>query len=312
MSDVFSTISDTFLTSMGTEIFAKATNGISFISPILSAGFGLYLLLVALTYYNRGLDESLMDLTKRCMGWMLVIAFATNAGLYQKVANMVYELPEGMASVLVSGKYSASALDAAYDEFLLKLADLFTKINNLPWKDIGGRLSLAMGGLSMAIIGTLFFVIILALYLVAKLSLAMVILVGPIFIGAMLFPATRQWGMNWIGQVLNYAVTISFYVLLTTLQTAYFQSQISSLMNWPEVVNLTVFAPVLIQFTASTVIFVIVAWNVPSIASALTGGASVGGFGQFFNTVRQVASMATGMGAAKSLARMGGSIGKGK
>ena len=59
-------------------------------------------------------------------------------------------------------------------------------------------------------------------YLIAKLSLAMVIVIGPMFIGSMLFPATRQWGMNWIGQTLNYSVTVVFYVILGALQNDFF------------------------------------------------------------------------------------------
>ncbi len=43
-----------------------------------------------------------------------------------------------------------------------------------------------------------------AFYVLGKVSLAMVLMIRPIFIGFGLFPATRQYAMNWIGQCLNY------------------------------------------------------------------------------------------------------------
>ena len=46
--------------------------------------------------------------------------------------------------------------------------------------------------------------------------------------------------------------------------------------------------PVLAMFFVSTLIYIIVAWNIPSIASALTGGASVNGFSR---TIMSIARM---------------------
>ena len=311
--NIISGITDKLLTSMGTDLFAKSANLISGLAPLFAAGFGLYILLIVFTYYNRGFDESIVDLSKRCLGWMLIISFAFNAGMYQKLANMAYELPEGLGSLVASGEFQASALDALFNEFIGKVGEIFAIATRMDLTDIGGKVGVYFSGISMIVVGAIFFVIIIAFYLVAKLSLAMVILIGPIFIGAMLFPATRQWGMNWIGQILNYAITITFYVILALLQYEYFESQILPTMTGFETFTaISPVMPILAHFILSTIIFIVVAFNVPSIASALTGGASVGGFGQIFNAGRQALMLASGVGAGRALAKIGGSISKGK
>ncbi len=214
----FSGVADALLTGMGTNLFAKSANIISGTAPLFAAGFGIYLLLVMINYYNRGFDENIMDFAKRMVGWFVIIACAFNAGQYNKLANLMYEMPEAISSLLGTGDYSVNALDVNFDTMLETVSNVFASAESLPMTSVGEKIGLYLIGALIFILGGIFFLAILAFYLVAKLSLAMVILIGPIFIGAMLFPSTRQWGMNWIGQILNYSVTIVFYVILGSLQ----------------------------------------------------------------------------------------------
>ncbi|MGN5421850.1 type IV secretion system protein, partial [Neisseria meningitidis] len=158
------------------------------------------------------------------------------------------------------------------------------------------------------ILVALFLTAIAAFYLVAKISLAMVILIGPIFIGAMLFPATRQWGMNWVGQIMNYAVTVTFYVLLGTIQITFFEAHMLSMIETDLIkvadkgsISLVVFIPIAFMFILSTIIFFVVALSIPSIASALTGGATIGGYSGIGRTISSASnSLAKRSGSSKS------------
>ena len=272
----FSGVADALLTGMGTNLFAKSANIISGTAPLFAAGFGIYLLLVMINYYNRGFDENIMDFAKRMVGWFVIIACAFNAGQYNKLANLMYEMPEAISSLLGTGDYSVNALDVNFDTMLETVSNVFASAESLPMTSVGEKIGLYLIGAVIFILGGIFFLAILAFYLVAKLSLAMVILIGPIFIGAMLFPATRQWGMNWIGQILNYSVTIVFYVILGSLQNDFFNNHINNLIE-NDLDSLILLLPLASIMITSTVIFLVVAWSVPSIASALTGGASLGG-----------------------------------
>lgn len=290
-TSAFSDIANNLLNGMGTDLFSKSGNLISGIAPIFQIGFGIYILLVALDAYNRGFDENVMDLGKRMVGWLLIIAFAFNSSQYQKLANILWMFPENLSGLLGTSTYTASALDTQSNNILTMMENIFAYASELDVLQVSDKLMLYIGGSVAVILAYLFFIITFAYYLITKLSLAMVILIGPLFIGSMLFPSTRQWGMNWIGQILNYSVTVVFFVILGSLQNDFFQKHLQSAVVG-EIASVAQVVGLIPLFFLSTTIFILVAWSIPSIASALTGGASVNGFSR---TVMSVARWAKGV-----------------
>lgn len=287
----FSELANFLLNGMGTNLFQKSNNMISGIAPVFQIGFGIYILLVAFDYYKRGFDENVVDLGKRMIGWLLIIAFAFNSSQYQKLANIMWMLPENLSGLLGTSTYTASALDTQSNNILKMMENIFAYAASLDMLQVSDKLMLYIGGTVAVILAYLFFLITFAYYLIAKLSLAMVIVIGPMFIGSMLFPATRQWGMNWIGQILNYSVTVVFYVILGALQNDFFKNQLERAVVG-EIGSVAQVVGLIPLFFLSTIIFILVAWSIPSISSALTGGASVNGFSR---TVMSVARWAKGV-----------------
>lgn len=287
----FSELANFLLNGMGTNLFQKSNNMISGIAPVFQIGFGIYILLVAFDYYKRGFDENVVDLGKRMFGWLLIIAFAFNSSQYQKLANIMWMLPENLSGLLGTSTYTASALDTQSNNILKMMENIFAYAASLDMLQVSDKLMLYIGGTIAVILAYLFFLITFAYYLIAKLSLAMVIVIGPMFIGSMLFPATRQWGMNWIGQILNYSVTVVFYVILGALQNDFFKNQLERAVVG-EIGSVAQVVGLIPLFFLSTTIFILVAWSIPSISSALTGGASVNGFSR---TVMSVARWAKGV-----------------
>ena len=290
-TSAFSDIANNLLNGLGPDLFSKSGNLISGITPIFQIGFGIYIFLVALDAYNRGFNENVMDLGKRMFGWLLIIAFAFNSSQYQKIANILWMLPENLSGLLGTSTYTASALDTQSNNILTMMENIFAYAAELDVLQVSDKLMLYIGGSVAVLLAYLFFIITFAYYLIAKLSLAMVILIGPLFIGSMLFPATRQWGMNWIGQILNYSVTVVFFVILGSLQNDFFQKHLQSAVVG-EIASVAQVVGLIPLFFLSTTIFILVAWSIPSIASALTGGASVNGFSR---TVMSMARWAKGV-----------------
>ena len=107
----------------------------------------------------------------------------------------------------------------------------------------------------------------------------------------MLFPATRQWGMNWIGQILNYSVTVVFYVILGALQNDFFKNQLERAVVG-EIGSVAQVVGLIPLFFLSTTIFYFGCLEYSFDSSALTGGASVNGFSR---TVMSVARWAKGV-----------------
>ena len=181
----FSELANFLLNGMGTNLFHKSNNMISGIAPVFQIGFGIYILLIAFDYYKRGFDENVVDLGKRMFGWLLIIAFAFNSSQYQKLANIMWMLPENLSGLLGTSTYTASALDTQSNNILKMMENIFAYAASLDMLQVSDKLMLYIGGGFAVILAYLFFLITFAYYLIAKLSLAMVIVIGPMFIGSM-------------------------------------------------------------------------------------------------------------------------------
>lgn len=305
----------TSITGQIDKLWEHSAELITSIAPIFSLAFGVYVLLQVWHYYNKGLDESLMDLTRRMLGWIVIITLAFGAEQYKELANAAYQLPDAIASAVSDGDYSANAIDKSFEMTHTKFKDLYKKTDLISGTEFGYYLA-SVGSITLMFLMVLaFYTLMFAYYLVVKVSLAAILVVGPLFLGFFLFPSTRQWGMNWINQIANYSVTITLYVILgiihinvadTILSTA-----LDGALNLKEetgwfgeyVDGASLTAAILLGLPAvffSTVIFILVAWSVPSIANALTGGAGVTGH------TRELGAFAKGVD--KSTRYIGGKI----
>lgn len=276
---------DFLLNGLGTNLFAQSTNLIQAIAPLFSMGFGIYFMIIILNAYGRGFDGNAIDFAKKTVAWLIIIACAFNAAQYQKIAGMAYEFPEWLAGA-INGSFDVGAIDVAWDSITQSVSKINEQAADITF-DFADKLLFYMAAFILICCGAVFFGIVVAYYLVAKISLAMVILIGPLFVGMMLFPSTRQYAMNWISQIFNYAVTIALFTILMSLQMKFFDVHIKPLATGDTIDDVVQIFGILPMFVTVTMLFVIVAFNIPSIASALTGGAGSGGFSNMVNFVRQ-------------------------
>lgn len=302
MHSVLIAMSEYITGNLGSNLFTKTGAFITNIAPVFSMGFGLYVVILAFYYYNRGLDESILDLTKKTIGWLLIIAFAFNAGNYAYLANLFYGLPEAMAGWFSSEDVNASAIEASVGHINKTVASLDKLANDAYWYELQLQLTVFLAKGVVYLCGTVLVSFVFFFYLIAKLCLALTLMVGPLFIGAALFPATRQYAMNWLGQILNFAVTVTLYSVIFILQTSFVEEQ---LKKWGTsgIKNIAGAYEVASIMVILTILFIIVVLSIPSITSALTGGAGVDSHGR---TLGRMAANATGAG--KLISRVAGSL----
>ncbi len=281
---------------LGQNLLDKTGDFIGQVTPLFVACFSFYVLLVIWDYYNSSLDVLAVDFLKKCCGWMLIIGLSLAPATYMKLAHIIYRMPDEIAGIFAGGyKVDASAMDASW-KLLMDLLDTISKLHEkYQWYDIGVHFGIVIKiGLVITICGALVVGLSFAFYMVAKVSLALVLMIGPVFLGCLLFPATRQYAINWIGQCLNHILTCTMFVLLVKVQMAAFDKAINMALNGSafDYVSAEILPPL---FLLQTIIFLVVVFNIPSIASALTGGAAVSG------ASRHMMSLASGLGTAGRL-----------
>lgn len=301
MSTFFADVAKTLGADLGQNLLDRTGDFIGQITPLFVACFSFYVLLVIWDYYNSSLDVLAVDFVKKCCGWMLIIGLSLAPASYMKLAHIIYGLPDEIAGIFAGGyKVDASAMDASW-KLLMDLLDKISEIHDQhQWYEIAVHFGLVIKiGLVITLCGALVVGLSFAFYMVAKISLALVLMIGPVFLGCLLFPSTRQYAINWISQCLNHILTCTMFVLLVKVQMAAFDKAINMALSGgiADYAAAELLPPL---FLLQTIIFLVVVFNIPSIASALTGGAAVSG------ATRHMMSLAGGMGAAGRLAGRAG------
>lgn len=125
-----------------------------------------------------------------------------------------------------------------------------------------------------------------ALLIFAKLGLAVTMSVCPVFMGFMIFPATRQWAYNWISMILNLCFMYILTMAIISLSFKAFESTFSSMKSLGISGSVTgafkqylensseVYGLILIM-----VIIIVFLLQVKSWAAALSGGAMIQSLG---------------------------------
>ena len=274
----FSELAQTLGADLGQDLLNRTGEFINQIAPLFQAAFGVYVLMVILSYQGQGGVISFTDFVKRSVGWVVIIGLAFSPSAYSKMAGIIYQLPDEISSIFVNGaKFDVSAMDSSFDEVKVAIGKAAEAHAKYDWWNFPVNMSLVYIRAVILISGTLIIGVAFAYYMVAKISLALVLMLGAFFVGCLLFPSTRQYGINWVGQCLNHIITCTMFVLLTVVQMKVFTKTIDAIVkgNWYDSVMIEAMIPMLI---VQTIVFLIVAWNIPSIASSLTGGAAVQGF----------------------------------
>lgn len=279
-------------TNLGTGLFEKTKDLIGGIEPLIRAALGTYFLLCLLDYYRNGVQDNAIDMAKKFTGWIILTALVLNATHYLELAKLIYEAPDKFAAVF--GANNAinpnifQSIESNVTKINAKLSDL---LDTLDFYDVYGMLLVWFGQAVVYVVVFILSSLSYVYYLMAKVTLAMVLVVGPLFLGGMFFPATRQYGMNWIGQCFNYIVSVMLYTILVVVMVNFLGNYVTSIATKDKYVLETVWQ-LIGGLIPMSILFVLALFSVPSISSALTGGATLE------LNARKGASLARGTGAA--------------
>lgn len=277
-------------THMGSNLYESVGSLIGNIAPLFSIMFGIYLLMVMMSYWSGGgINDMFVDFIKRVLLYTFLIGLAFNASKYHELANIIYILPDDLAKSFSNTEFTGGALDKIVDEVTEVTNKLDAQQIDLSWTEIGTKLKYIIASYQIQFFMGILLTVMFAYYILAKVALAMVLTIGPIFIGFGLFPATRQYAMNWIGQCLNYVFNIVLLSIIGSMMLAFIRDYLD-IMGVEDIGSAGVFGLILLM---TLIVFVLLIWMTPQISSALTGGGAIqGSMRTMYNMARKGLSKA--------------------
>lgn len=256
----------TFVTDISSRTIAEVT-------PIVTSGLTLVFILYGFLIIRGTVEMPVMDFLGRSVRVGIITSVALTGGLYQShLADAIMKTPDELASALIPGGTQGAGAAALIDQAAEKGMDVageafdkagFLKADGLIY-GFFGLLIIVVTGILIAIGG--------AFILIAKIALALLAGLGPLFIAALLFQATQRFFEMWAAQIFNYGLLIVIFSSVFGLMMDIFTSYIGDIkFDGIASVSYTLGGAVILS-----VAMIIVLLQLPSIATGLAGGLSAG------------------------------------
>lgn len=249
---------DTFLNE-------RASSVIAVVSGPLRAALVLYVLLYGFAILRGAISEPIMDFAIRSLKLAFIYMLATTVAYSTYVTTPLFHtLPDSLTQA-ISGS-GAPDVGAAFDQFFSRAAYLGQKIGQTgkvidpaPW--IMAALVYVVGAIAAAL-G-------FGVVMVAKVALALLVALGPIFVACALFDASRRFFFGWLAQAVNYIVLFALIITVFQLILSLLAQQWSGIDGQDPMAGGMLFVALCIL---GSIFFL----QTPAIAAGIAGGASVG------------------------------------
>ncbi len=267
MYNVFEFIDGQFKRPLEMFVSDGTSNIAEWVAGPLTAAVTLYVVLYGYLVLRGSIQDPILEFAFRAMKLAIIVMLVKNAGEYQTyVTNIFFDvLPREIAQALNSGTTpSASTFDSLLDKGQASATDIWSRAS-WPVDIVTGVGGIMVIGASFLVAGIGYVV---SLY--ARLALAIVLAIGPIFIALAMFQSTRRFTEAWIGQLANFVILQVLVVAIGSLLISCIDSTFTAIDAYTDVLMRP------IALCAICIAALYVFYQLPSIASALaSGGASL-------------------------------------
>jgi type IV secretion system protein VirB6 len=243
----------------------QAPEVVTLVAAPLRLALVLYVVLYGFAILRGAIAEPVVDFAVRGMKLVFIYAIATTTAYNDFVLTPLFsELPDRLAMAVSGG--DAATVGEAFDDMINYAAHLGTRamragslLDPAPW--VVAAVVFVVGALTSAL-G-------FGVVMVAKIALALLVALGPIFIACALFDASRRFFFGWLSQAVNYLILFALVLTLVQLVLDLVRSQWSSVQGMDPVGGGLV-------FTALCILAGFFFLQMPALAAGIAGGASVG------------------------------------
>lgn len=250
---------DTFLGARLSDVIAQ-------VAGPLRIALVLYVMLYGVAILRGSISEPITDFAVRSVKLGFIYVLATTAAYSSWVTQPLFHvLPDTLAQA-ISGS-TATNIGSSFDKLLGYGGALAQKTS-----DTGNVANIG----AYVVAGIIYIVTVLATALgfgvamIAKVALALLVALGPIFIACALFDATRRYFFGWLSQAVNYLVLFALIITVFEMVLALVQQQ------WPSIDGQSNAEVAGMLFSALCILGAIFFLQTPAIAAGIAGGASAG------------------------------------
>jgi type IV secretion system protein VirB6 len=249
---------DVFLNERASSVMAE-------VSGPLRAALVLYVLLYGFAILRGAIQEPFMDFVVRSIKLVFIYMLATTVAYSTYITQPLFHVLPDTLTQAISGS-GVPDVGSAFDQFFARAAYLAEKIWNKATPVNFAPLILSA---VVYIVGALAAAIGFGVVLIAKVALALLIALGPIFVACALFDATRRFFFGWLSQAVNYLVLFALIITVFQLILSLVAQQWSSIDGSDPMAGGLLFVALCLL---GSIFFL----QTPAIAAGIAGGASAG------------------------------------
>lgn len=314
---LFTTIGTTFESSISSFTATTASGVIGMITPLILIGVTLYFTITGYMIMAGRISEPLGDVMIKGAKISLIAMVGLSTGTFMTyVAGAAHGLEGDFLNAMGSSATNVyQLLDNSWEQGYANVAQIFAEASDKSFlTEASAMIALFFAG----IIGVLALAALsgigAGIVMVAKMSLVVVLGFGPLFICALMFPATANWFNSWLSAVLKYVFTSAFVsaflIIFINLFLHYnnYMSQDLSAINMDAEGSIQTIIYGCVSFLIVALISIYGMREVPGIAAALAGGVASGATSitsMMSNSVRSITSPAKSVaGVTTTTAKM--------
>lgn len=240
------------------------------IYPIVGLTLTISLMLYALAVMRGMIDQPVTQFFWRVVKISVVSSLIFSGSYYASdIAKIIVGLPDALSQAILPGQPITGTISKV---FALIMTPVNEATKALSITDVGKSILIVLFCL-VCIFGAAFLSAVSALLvIIIKVSLTLLVCVGPIFISAMLLEHTKALFSRWVSQIINYVMLGLLFTLLFTLIMGINLALIQASAGWVRDVNNTALMSVMFAYIFVFAASIYLLLQLPTIASALAGG----------------------------------------
>lgn len=274
--------------SLQAFISDTVVNMMNSITPVATSCLVIFVASWGWAMMQGMIQEAWQDGLKRIVRLLIFYNLATNIGLYNEfLADWLWKSPEALANIIAAGQVNAPSNVNFLDTFLSQFYDTFSIFSVAANENSTMGIpdfSLLLGGWIVLGSGVILTLYVAGLLIMAKMALAALLAVGPLFVLFATFESTKKFFDAWIGQIFTFIFTVMFTSVIIKIIVKLIQDYLvsaNSLMAEPAINQIV---PVAIL----SGIAIVILHQVGSMASALGGGVALSTLGSFGGAAKQM------------------------